>query len=75
MLKQQNMGERGMKSKGQLRIAKLRVVKYACYPSTWEAEAGRSRVQGQPWLHSKILFQKTNINNFFLKKGQIIYKN
>jgi hypothetical protein len=25
----------------------------ACTPSTWEGEAGRSRVQGQPVPHTK----------------------
>jgi hypothetical protein len=27
-------------------------------PSIWEAEAGRSQVQGQPELHSKTMSQK-----------------
>jgi hypothetical protein len=31
---------------------------HICNLSTWEVEAGRSRVQGQPELHSEILSQK-----------------
>jgi hypothetical protein len=34
------------------------VVVYACNPRTWEAEAGRSWVQGHSELHSKILSLK-----------------
>jgi hypothetical protein len=33
------------------------MVVHACKPSTWEAEAGGSLVQGQHGLHSKILSQ------------------
>jgi hypothetical protein len=31
------------------------------WPSTWEAEAESSRVQGQPELHSTTLFKKKKI--------------
>jgi hypothetical protein len=31
---------------------------HTCNPSTWEAETGGSRVQGQRGLHSKILSKK-----------------
>jgi hypothetical protein len=34
------------------------VVTHACNSSTWEAEAGGSRAQGQPGLHSKTLYPK-----------------
>jgi hypothetical protein len=34
------------------------MVVHACNPSTLPAKAGRARVQGQPWLHCKILSQK-----------------
>jgi hypothetical protein len=37
-------------------------VLHTCNPSTWEAETGGFRVQGQPWLHSKTLSQKKKIN-------------
>jgi hypothetical protein len=33
-------------------------VAQAYKPSTWEAETGESRVQGQPGLHSNILSQR-----------------
>lgn len=33
---------------------KLDLVVHACHPSHQEAEAGGSRVQGHPWLHSKL---------------------
>jgi hypothetical protein len=33
------------------------MVVHICNPSTWEAESGRSQVQGK--LHSEILFQKS----------------
>jgi hypothetical protein len=29
-------------------------------PSTWEAEAGGSRVQGQPGLHNEILYENNH---------------
>jgi hypothetical protein len=38
------------------------VVVYACNPSTWEAEAGGSQVQGQAKLHSKTLHLKKKIH-------------
>jgi hypothetical protein len=38
------------------------MVIHICNPSTWEAKAGGSHVQGQPWLHRETLSQKTNKN-------------
>jgi hypothetical protein len=38
---------------------------HACNPSTHEAEAGESRVQGQPALHSKTLTQNKTKNGVF----------
>jgi hypothetical protein len=40
-------GKRGRKNPKP----KLGVMEYICYPSTQKAEAGRSRVRGQPDLH------------------------
>ena len=37
------------------------VLVHACNPSTWEAETGRSQVQGQPQQLSKTLFQNKKI--------------
>jgi hypothetical protein len=36
----------------------ISMVVHTCNPSTWEAEAGRSEVLGQPGLYNNILFQK-----------------
>jgi hypothetical protein len=38
------------------------MVTLVCNPSTWEAEAGRSGVQGQPGLQSETLSQKKKRN-------------
>jgi hypothetical protein len=38
------------------------MVVHSCNPSTWEAEAGGLRVQGQPWLHNETLSQKNPQN-------------
>jgi hypothetical protein len=39
-------------------------------PSTWEAEAGRLRVQGQPGLHSETLSLKKKKNLLGITKGR-----
>jgi hypothetical protein len=39
------------------RKMKLGVVAHTCNLSTWEAEAGRSPVGGQPGVHSQTLSQ------------------
>jgi hypothetical protein len=36
------------------------LVIYACNPSTWLADAGKSRVLGQPGLHSDAYLKKQN---------------
>jgi hypothetical protein len=36
-------------------------------PATWEAEAGRSQIQGQSKLHSEMLWQKKYIYDSFLQ--------
>jgi hypothetical protein len=45
------------------------MVMYSCNPSIWEAEAGRSRVQGQPVLHRETLSQNTTQRNKKKKTG------
>lgn len=39
---------------------KLGIVAYVCTPSTQDAEAGGSEIQGPPWLH-KIPFLNASI--------------
>jgi hypothetical protein len=45
------------------------VVIHSCNPSTQEAEAEGLRVQGQPGLHSKTLFQKIKGRKNIQKKS------
>jgi hypothetical protein len=42
-------------------ITELGGVVHACNPSTGDAEAGGSGVQGQPGLNNEILSQKTKV--------------
>jgi hypothetical protein len=44
-------------SRGEVRLEQVGVVVQACNPSTWEAKAEGSWVQGQPELHSETLSQ------------------
>jgi hypothetical protein len=40
-------------------LAEPRVLVHTCNPSTWEAEAGKSGVPGQPGLQNNTLSQET----------------
>jgi hypothetical protein len=42
------------------------MVVHACNPSTWEAELGSLRAQGQPWQLSKTLSQKELGSEFYV---------
>jgi hypothetical protein len=44
------------------------MLKHACNPSTWEAEAGRSRVQGWPGQHGEFEANQGYIVRPYLKK-------
>jgi hypothetical protein len=48
----------------------LDMVSYTYNPITWEIEAGRSRVQSQPQLHTKTLSQKGQIMIILKIKSQ-----
>ena len=38
----------------QMFVKKLGIAGNTCIPSTWEVEARRSGIQGQPWLQSQL---------------------
>jgi hypothetical protein len=50
-------------------VHKLSVVVHMCEPSTWQVEAGRSEIQGHPWLHSKFKVSPGNIEPSLQKQG------
>jgi hypothetical protein len=45
---------------------------YICNPSTWEAEAGRSGVQGQLELHKETMSQNNNKKFTVFFKRQVV---
>jgi hypothetical protein len=50
------------------------MVAHACMPSTWEAEARGSRVQGQLGLHSETLFRKKKKNTQAVDSLEILFR-
>jgi hypothetical protein len=57
--------------KGEETLSKIReagVVVHTYNPSTWEGEAGGSRVQGQPGQHSKFKASGATSGDLVLKK-------